>query len=163
MKRREVTCSLVCILTLAATLIAGGAVASTMDEKDVRAANAQFYAALNKMFSGDVAPMKEVWAHSPTVTYMGPNGGILVGWNQVQDSWEKQAAMKLGGTVNPEDIQVTVGSDLAVVSAYEKGENTNADGKTAKVSIRATNLFAKDGGKWRMIGHHTDLLPYLAK
>jgi hypothetical protein len=29
------------------------------------------------------------------------------------------------------------------------------------VSIRATNLFRKESGAWKMIGHHTDLLPFL--
>jgi len=28
------------------------------------------------------------------------------------------------------------------------------------VSIRATNVFRKEGGQWKMIGHHTDLLPF---
>jgi hypothetical protein len=29
------------------------------------------------------------------------------------------------------------------------------------VSIRATNLFRKEDGSWKMIGHQTDLLPFL--
>jgi ketosteroid isomerase-like protein len=61
------------------------------------------------------------------------------------------------------DMRITVGRDLAVAQNYEKGENTNADGKTQSVSIRATNLFRKENGKWKMISHHTDLLPYLKK
>jgi ketosteroid isomerase-like protein len=32
-----------------------------------------------------------------------------------------------------------------------------------QVSIRATNLFRKENGAWKMIGHHTDLLPFLEK
>jgi ketosteroid isomerase-like protein len=60
-------------------------------------------------------------------------------------------------------MRVTVGTEIAVVSCYEKGENTNAKGETQKVSIRATNIFRKENGEWKMIGHHTDLLPYLAQ
>jgi ketosteroid isomerase-like protein len=78
-------------------------------------------------------------------------------------NWEVQAAMKLGGKVEPVDMRITIGKDLAVTQNYEKGENTNADGKTQSVSIRATNLFRKENGKWKMISHHTDLLPYLKK
>ena len=37
------------------------------------------------------------------------------------------------------------------------------DGKPQAVSIRATNLFRKEDGTWKMIGHHTDLLPFLAE
>lgn len=133
------------------------------DEKAVREAAAQFYAALNVMFTGDVGPMKAVWSHADDVTYMGPGGGFQVGWDQVRANWEAQAAMKLGGEVQPEDMKITVGHDLAITQNYEKGENTNVAGEPQEVSIRATNVFRKEDGKWKMIGHHTDLLPSLEK
>ena len=102
------------------------------------------------------------WSHPADVTYMGPVGGFKVGWSEVLKDWETQAAMKLGGKVEASDVRIVVGKDIAVVCNYEKGEN-NVEGKVQKVSIRATNTYRKEGGKWKMIGHHTDLLPYLAK
>ena len=152
-----------CAWTAVALVAASAAHAADADEKGVGEAAAHFYSALNAMFTGDVAPMKEVWSHKPDVTYMGPGGGFQVGWDQVLATWEAQAAKKLGGTVKPDGMRITVGRDIAIVSNYEKGENTNANGKPAKVSIRATNLFRKEGGTWKMIGHHTDLLPFLEK
>lgn len=137
--------------------------ASDADEKAVGQAVAQFYSALNAMFTGELGPMKEVWSHKPDVTYMGPGGGFQVGWDQVAAEWQEQAAKKLGGSVKPDKMRITLGRDLAIVSNYEVGENTNAGGQPAKVSIRATNVFRKEDGYWKMIGHHTDLLPYLAK
>jgi len=71
--------------------------------------------------------------------------------------------MKLGGTVKAKNMTITVGKDIAVTNNYEKGSNINAEGKPQEVSIRATNTFRKEGGKWKMIGHHTDLLPFLQK
>jgi ketosteroid isomerase-like protein len=133
------------------------------DKQAVVAAAAQFYAALNQMFTGDLRQMKEVWSHADDVTYMGPGGGFQVGWGQVLKNWEAQAALKLGGKVEAADMRIVVGRDIAVVHDYEKGENTNLKGGVEKVSIRATNVFRKEGGKWKMIGHHTDLLPYLKK
>jgi ketosteroid isomerase-like protein len=129
--------------------------------KAVRKSAEQFYAALNALFTGEAGAMTEVWSHADDVTYMGPGGGLRIGWEQVLADWETQAAMKLGGKVKPENMHITVGQELAVVENYEKGENTNAEGKPQQVSIRATNLFRKEDGKWKMIGHHTDLLPYL--
>ncbi len=160
MRRYHLRANRLIIGMLAAALVAVGA-AARADESAVGAASAQFYAALNAMFAGDVTPMKAVWSHRDDVTYMGPGGGVQVGWEPVLAMWEKQAAMKLGGSVKPTDLHVTVGSELAVVSTVERGENTNADGKTETVSIRATNLFRKENGTWKMIGHHTDLLPFL--
>jgi ketosteroid isomerase-like protein len=144
-------------------LAAGTAAFATDDEKSAREAAAQFYKALNVMFTGGLDPMKEIWSHSDDVTYMGPGGGFRVGWKQVLKDWEAQADMKLGGRVEPVDMQVIVGNDLAIVQNYEKGENKAQDGKAVTVSIRATNIFRKEKGEWKMISHHTDLLPHLNK
>jgi PAS domain S-box-containing protein len=127
-------------------------------EKEVLAANDQFYAALNKLFTGDMKPMTEVWSHANDVTYMGPVGGFQVGWSAVHKEWEAQAAMKLGGKLEASKMQVTVGRDLAVVSNIENGEDLNMNGEICVVSIRATNSFRKEHEQWKMIGHHVDLL-----
>jgi ketosteroid isomerase-like protein len=139
----------------------GETVLASDDDKAVRQAAEQFYSALNAMFTGDLEPIKEVWSHEDDVTYMGPGGEFQAGWAQVLAEWEVQAALKLGGEVKPKDMRITVGRDLAVVSNYEIGENVAQEGKLRKVAIRATNLFRKEDGKWKMIGHHTDTLPFL--
>lgn len=137
--------------------------AADNDKELVRAATKQFYVALNKMFTGDLAPMKEVWSHEKDVTYMGPDGSYQTGWKRVLANWEKQAAMKLGGEVEPKEMRITVGENLAVVHNLERGKNMSKDGKPTIVAIRATNIFRKENGKWKMIGHHTDILPFLKK
>jgi ketosteroid isomerase-like protein len=134
---------------------------SLTNEQLVEQASARFYEGLNAMFTGDATPMKEVWSHRDDVTYMGPAGGIQVGWDQVGSTWESQAALKLGGEVQPDDVHVTINGDLAIVQCREVGTNQDAEGNPQTVSIRATNVFRKENGEWKMIGHHTDLLPFL--
>ena len=146
---------------LAAILLATGTPASAQNEEEVREAAAQFYAALNTLFTGDAEPMKAVWSHADDVTYMGPMGGFQVGWSAVEEIWEAQADLKLGGKVEAVDMQITVGRDLAITHNYENGENEGPDGVALSVSIRATNIFRKEDGEWKMVGHHTDLLPHL--
>ena len=150
-------------IAISCALIGTTAPAADNDKAAVQAANAQFYAALNKMFTGDVVPMTAVWSHADDVTYMGPTGGYDRGWSAVLKDWEGQAALKLGGRVEPVDMQWAIGQDVAVVSSYEQGENTNANGKVERVKLRATNIFRKEGGQWKMVAHHTDPLPYLTK
>ncbi len=133
------------------------------DKAAVLAANARFYAAINAMFKGEVGPIEAAWSHADDVTYMGPTGGFETGWSAVLKDWQGQAARKLGGQVTPVDIHVVVGRDIAVVTDYEQGENTNAEGKVQQVKLRATNIFRKENGQWKVIGHHTDMLSYLAK
>ena len=149
------------ILAIALTVLVGPAHASQDGEKAVREAAAGFYSALNVLFTGNPDSMNEVWSHADDVTYMGPGGGFQVGWPQISENLKKQAAMKLGGRVEPAEMHLAVGQELAIVQNYEKGTNIDAQGKQQKVSIRATSIFRKEDGKWKMIGHHTDLLSYL--
>ncbi|HEV2563118.1 MAG TPA: nuclear transport factor 2 family protein [Rhizomicrobium sp.] len=134
---------------------------SKPDIQGVTAAANGFYAALNQMFTGDLTAMNAIWSHADDVTYMGPGGGFQKGWPAVQAEFQKQADMKLGGKVDGEEMLITAGSDVAIVSDYERGKNTNADGKVSAVSLRATSIFRLENGVWKMIGHHTDTLPYL--
>ena len=121
---------------------------------------ARFHDALNVLFTGDAAPMKAAWSHADDASSMGPVGGRQIGWAQIEPHWNKQAALKLGGKVVVEDLHVTSGPALAVAHYDEKGENV-IDGKTQPVSIRTTTTFRKAGGRWKVIGHHTDTLAYL--
>lgn len=153
--------AIVMAVAAAGILSSGGVEAA--DAADLAAANSAFYAALNNLFVGDVAPMREVWSHADDVSYMGPSGRFEIGWADVSKEWDRQAALKLGGHVEPIETHAVVGDVLAVVNNYEQGENTNAMGKTERVRLRATNVYRLEQGKWKMIGHHTDLLPYLTK
>jgi ketosteroid isomerase-like protein len=149
-------------LVFAATVSARDAGADPSNESTVQEATAGFYTALNAMFTGNIDPMKEVWSHAEDVTCMGPDGSVKVGWNEVLANWEVQTKMKLGGEIRYEQIMVTVGQDLAVMQCREVGENV-IDGKPIAVSLRATNVFRKENGAWKMIGHQTDNLPFLQK
>lgn len=151
-----------CVLAIAGMVPASTARAAQSDEQAVRQAADNFYAALNDMFTGSIDRMQEVWSHADDVTYLGPDGKFIVGWDQVLPEWQNQAAKKLGGEIRSEQVQVNVGNDLATVQCREVGENI-VDGKPTEVTIRATNTFRKENGQWKMIGHHTDTLPFLAK
>lgn len=155
--------SFVILMAIAAAGVISSRGVEAADAADVAAANTAFYAALNKIFVGDVEPMREVWSHADDISYMGPNGRFEIGWADVSKDWDRQAALKLGGHVEPVETHAVVGDVLAVISNYEQGENTNAKDKTERVRLRATNVYRLEQGKWKMVGHHTDLLPYLAK
>ncbi len=133
------------------------------EKKSVERAVRQFYQALNAMFTGDVEPMKAVWSHAEDVTYLGPAGSIRVGWSAVLADWEAQAALKLGGKIEPSDFHYILGPQISIVVNQETGENLDPDGRPTPVSIRATHIFRKEKGVWKMIGDHVDLLPFLQK
>ncbi len=124
---------------------------------------AAFYRALNVVFTGDLAPMSELWSHADDVTYLGPTGGLKTGWAEVLADWQEQADLRLGGEVEPASLHVFApeGGQLAAAQNLELGRNPNAPDGIGEVHIRATHLFRNEAGTWRMISHHADLLPYL--
>lgn len=131
------------------------------DEQAVRRAAAQFYEALNSIFRGDAGPMAAVWSHADDVAYMGPDGGIRIGWAEVSAAWQAQAAANLKGQIEPDDLRVTVGRDLAATHGYVRGHNFDARGTRQEVAIRDSNLFRREDAEWRMIACHSDVLPFL--
>ena len=131
------------------------------NEREVRAANDQFYAALNAMFTGELAPMNAIWSHSDDISNQGPFGARMDGWEAVGAQFKKEAAMKLGGLITCKNLIVHAGRDIAYTVCVEIGENMSAAGKPVEVSHRATNIFRREEGQWRLIHHHTDLSPQL--
>jgi ketosteroid isomerase-like protein len=131
------------------------------DKLAVEAINTQFYAALNALFAGDVAPMEQVWSHADDVSYMGPVGGRQIGWTQVLANWQQQAALKLDGSVAPTGTRVTLGNDLAFVECDEVATDLQPNREDVAATIRSTSIFRKENGQWKMIGHHTDPIPAL--
>jgi ketosteroid isomerase-like protein len=131
------------------------------DEAGLRAANDQFYFALNAMFTGDLAPMDAVWSHQNDVTNLGPFGDRLVGWDAVGAQFKKEAGMKLGGRVVCQNLIAHAGKDLGYAVCTEHGENMSAAGTPVSVSHRATNIFRLENSQWKLIHHHTDLSPQL--
>lgn len=123
----------------------------------LEAASAEFYAALNAMLGGDVEPMLALWSHADDITYMSPFGELLTGWEPVRASWQAQADAHLGGSVRAEEVRLVEGAGLGFAVGFERGE-VRVEGRPTAVDIRATSLYRREDGGWRMIGHHTDPL-----
>jgi ketosteroid isomerase-like protein len=122
-------------------------------------ATEQFYDALNRMFSGDLAPLEGIWTPTSDVVLMGPFGGRQVGWPDVRRLFERDAGLKRGGQIVPRDLVVRTGEELAYSVCIERGEITTSTGRQIPVDLRATNILRRYGDDWRIAYHHTDPLP----
>lgn len=127
---------------------------------EIEKASKRFYEALQALLVGDIALMEKIWSHAEDVTYLGPQGGLLTGWQQVLDALKEQAAMKLKGSIEVQDEHFFQEGNIGISQAYEVGSNY-IEGRVQNVRIRATNIFRKENSDWKMISHHTDLLPFL--
>lgn len=121
-----------------------------------------FYAALNTLFTGDAQPMKDAWSHTEGISYMGPEGAYLSGWQQIGPMWDSVGAAKLGGRVTAKEIRTVVEGELALLTCIEAGENVS-DGQMESVNIRSSTVFRLESGHWKVIHHQTDLLGFLNK
>jgi ketosteroid isomerase-like protein len=117
------------------------------DEAALIEADDRFFARLNEMFTGKLGVLKALWSHSDDVIYTGPDGLWLIGWQAVLPDWEKQAAMKMGGSIEVIKRHVTIGQELAVVHDVAKATNHDADGTLLETSMRGTNVFRKEDGQ----------------
>lgn len=133
----------------------------TKNVTEVRQASDEFYSALNAMLSGDIGPMESIWSHSQEATLMGPFGERWIGWEQVRAEFKQDAQMHIGGTVTPRDVLVRADGDLGYTICMETGENITMQGHPVVISHRATNIFRRESGQWKMIHHHTDEAPDL--
>ena len=120
------------------------------DERAVVAANAAFYRAFEAL---DVAAMDRVWAHGSHVKCVHPGWPLLSGWEAVRESWAAifESTQEMRFTLS--DVQAVVGDDLAWVTCTENILSEVA-GRVTVTAILATNVFAHDGGEWRLVHHH---------
>jgi ketosteroid isomerase-like protein len=129
-----------------------------MSENEVRKASTQFYAALNRMLNGDAHALGDIWSHSTMVTTMHPIGGRQVGWKDVWGTWDNVAKASSEGKVELKDQLVRVSGDLAYEVGTEHAE-FKLGGQKLGGQARVTNIYQREGGGWKIVHHHTDVVP----
>ena len=123
---------------------------------DVRAASDQFYSALDAMVNGDASSMAAIWSHDDDVTTMHPIGGREAGWEAVNGSFAGVASASADGTVTRSDQVIRVVGDCAYELCTESALWTFA-GEPISLEHRATNVYRKENGEWKVVHHHADL------
>lgn len=136
---------------------------ATEDEKAVRQAVEQWFVVLNAMLNGDPKPFADLYSHADDITYMGAEGTYRVGWAATYADWTAQAEKSTGGKAEGADIHVAIKGDMATAAHYTKGAVKQPNGEIAQTFLRETSVFRKEGGQWRMIGHHADAIPFWEK
>jgi len=128
-------------------------------DDEVHAANAAFYAAFE---AGDLDAMAEVWERSDRCRVTHPGWPTLHGWPKVAGSWQAIFSSTPFIQFVLTDERVLVVGDVAVVTLDENilqatGGAAGGGAGTDELSgarVAATNLFVRDGDRWRMVHHH---------
>ena len=120
-------------------------------------ANARFYRALA---NADLGAMSGLWLQSDEASCVHPGWPMLEGWEAIRESW--QAIFKNQGPLRiwPEAVAVHLAGGVAWVTCIE---NIDASRELTDLLIqaRATNIFHRVDGRWKMVHHHASPLPRL--
>jgi ketosteroid isomerase-like protein len=116
----------------------------------VQEANKRFYRAFESL---DLTQMEEIWAHGSHVACVHPGWSRLHGWEEVRQSWAAifQSTTEMRFTVT--DVRVEVRGGLGWVHCTEN-ILSETRGSLSITAILATNVFERQGARWRLVHHH---------
>ncbi len=143
-------------LTAILMILVGGVVLTTVayadDKADVKAAQAALAAAYN---AGDADAVAQY--RLPESSGFFPEGGLL---DEEFDKNRLKAAFDSGLKLNIyfHHIDVKVYDNAAVVTGYEVGMVTYADGTTFKGPRRLSSVWIKQGGRWKQAHVHISMI-----
>jgi len=121
------------------------------EETAVAAANLAFYRALE---ARDLSAMDVVWLHDDRSSCIHPGWHRLDGWEEIRRSWENIFANARPWSVSCEDVQIRISGNLAWVTCVELLAPFGAEPEDGGARMQATNIFARDEGRWRLLHHH---------
>ena len=151
-----VSLAAVIVSVMLAGMSASWAQQQASDEDGVKAASKAFYAALS---GTDVAAMKQVWAHTPYVVYVGPSSKSIVrGWAAVEAAWEQSFASR-SRRVSLTESYIFTDGNIAWEVGTENGTVKAKDGSERKSDNIVTNVYENQNGRWLMVSHHAQSKP----
>ena len=128
-------------------------------EQGVRTANGRFYTAFQAM---DLAEMHEIWLHEEWIECVHPGWDLLLGWDEVRESWARIFSNTQRMKVALNSVWVCVQGEVAWVACTEHVTSAFATGFD-EVLVQATNIFVLRDGAWRMVVHHASPLSVAPK
>ncbi len=121
------------------------------DEEEVLNANRMFYAALHSL---DLSLMTKAWAHEDWVRCIHPGWDLLVGWDEVEASWQQIFSATDQMMVAISRVILHVSGDVAWVSCLENVTSAHQNDFSTAL-VEATNIFQRSKGRWLLVHHHT--------
>jgi SnoaL-like domain len=125
------------------------------DESQVLEVNKSFYAALEAL---DLLKMSQVWLHEEWVKCVHPGWGLIVGWENISESWERIFQNTREIRIQLSHVTVRIEGTLAWVCCLENISNRFGEGVDTAQAF-STNLFSLRNEGWFLIHHHASLTP----
>ena len=115
-----------------------------------------FYAAGNRLLAGDPSAFSEIWSDADDISHLGPTGNLCIGHKAVFEQFTKESAMGFEGTLVADDRRFVESPEMGYLVCMERTSGMTQAGEEIRTDIRATTVFRKEAGHWRVVHHHTD-------
>jgi ketosteroid isomerase-like protein len=115
-------------------------------------------AAERAIHDGNVEPRLALWSRNDPVSLYGAKLSAS-GWAQLEPIFHTVASW-FSGAVDYEFEVVAAGAsgDLAYTVGYEHNR-TSVDGQPRTYTLRATHVYRREDGQWRIVHRHADFPP----
>ncbi len=113
--------------------------------------------ALRQHTSGNPRPYLDLWSDAGDVSLMGGVGGHQVGLEQVSELLTAAAKTLNYETWDAENLVTGFEETLGFTVELER-LTRHVDGKLEEMSLRATSIYRREGGAWKVIHRHGDSL-----
>lgn len=115
-----------------------------------------FYAAGNQLLAGDSSAFEAIWSEADDISHLGPIGAIHTGRKAVMEEFDRESAMGFEGALVADDRQFVESTEMGYMVCIERTSGMTKAGEAIAIDIRATTIFRKEAGQWRVVHHHTD-------
>jgi ketosteroid isomerase-like protein len=115
-------------------------------------------AAEQAIHNGDVEPRLALWGRTDPVTVFGAKQSGS-GWAELEPLFRKVAAwFSDSAEYEFEVIAAGASGDLAYTVGYEHNR-VKVDGQPRTYTLRATHVYRRQDGQWRIVHRHADVPP----
>jgi ketosteroid isomerase-like protein len=118
---------------------------------------ARCHAALLLQAQGRPEPFLELWSHTSDVALMAAIGGYQQGFGQVSEALSEASKSQNFESRDSTTLLAAFGKDLGVTVEVETLKR-QIDGEPADLTVRATMVYRREAGEWKVIHRHGDIL-----
>lgn len=117
--------------------------------------------ALAQQTKGHPEPFLALWSHTEDATVMAAVGGYQTGFENVRTLLSEASKSQNFETYTAENIATLVDGDFAFTAEIERMTRTVGD-NTEELAVRATQIYRRINGDWRVLHRHGDVLTPVA-
>jgi ketosteroid isomerase-like protein len=127
-------------------------------EDELEAAIDEYHAAAAEFVQGEPERYKAVVSHRDDVSNANPFRPTARGWAEVEETFERAAALwRDGEVVGFDRLAQAVTPELAYILEFERFRaKIGGSDKIVPVELRVTSVLRREDGEWKVIHRHAD-------